>query len=418
MAIKVTLRQKLISKGRNSLYLDFYPPIKLTGSDKETRREFLNLSILIDKKEFQKEVKEQEQKDLLKNNTLSKATKAKKEVLKTLKPLTAIEKSQNKQTLLLAEQIKQKRHNELNKPEVYTKFERERLKQEAIGEKSFIDYYKEIMDKRTGKNYAVWLTSLYYLEDYTKGVCKFSDLNLKYCNDYKDYLLSAKSKRSSKTNISQNTALSYFNKFKATLKQAFKDELLTNDLNSKVKPIEQADTNRVFLTKDELNKLANTHCPTPLLKEASLFSVLTGLRFSDIAKMKWSEIIYDKAQGYFIQFQQQKTKSKEYLPIPEQAYSLLGEPKEPNKKVFEKLKYSAHLNKELKKWAKEAKITKEITFHSFRHTYATLQLQEGTDIYTVSKMLGHKDLKTTQIYAKIVDESKREATNKINIKFN
>ena len=83
--------------------------------------------------------------------------------------------------------------------------------------------------------------------------------------------------------------------------------------------------------------------------------------------------------------------------------------------MFEGLKYSAYLNKLLRNWIQSAGITKHITFHCFRHTYATLQLFNGTDIYTVSKMLGHKDLKTTQVYIKIVDAAKREATNRITI---
>jgi len=103
------------------------------------------------------------------------------------------------------------------------------------------------------------------------------------------------------------------------------------------------------------------------------------------------------------------------MPISEQAYSLLGKPKEPNEKVFEGLNYSAYENKFLKQWIKDAGITKKITFHCFRHTFATLQLSNGTDIYTVSKMLGHRELKTTQIYAKVIDKTKREAAGKIKI---
>jgi len=106
------------------------------------------------------------------------------------------------------------------------------------------------------------------------------------------------------------------------------------------------------------------------------------------------------------------------MPISEQAYSLLGEPKEPNNKVFAGLNYSAHENKNLSKWIEAAGITKDITFHCFRHTFATLQLSGGTDIYTVSKMLGHRELKTTQIYAKIIDQTKREAADKIKLDFN
>lgn len=58
---------------------------------------------------------------------------------------------------------------------------------------------------------------------------------------------------------------------------------------------------------------------------------------------------------------------------------------------------------------------KDITFHSFRHTFITLQLSKGTDIYTVSKMLAYQELKATQIYAKIIDQTKREAANKIQL---
>ena len=94
---------------------------------------------------------------------------------------------------------------------------------------------------------------------------------------------------------------------------------------------------------------------------------------------------------------------------------MLGEPKELSDKVFKDLTYSAYQNLILSKWVLKAKITKHISFHCFRHTYAVLQLQGGTDLYTVSKMLGHKDIKTTQIYAKIVDETKRIATNKIKL---
>lgn len=106
---------------------------------------------------------------------------------------------------------------------------------------------------------------------------------------------------------------------------------------------------------------------------------------------------------------------KKWLPISEQAYNLLGERGKPADKVFEGLKYSAYENKYLYQWIADAGITKKITFHSFRHTFACLQLANGTDIYTVSKMLGHRELKTTQIYAKVIDQTKRTAADKIKL---
>jgi integrase len=244
---------------------------------------------------------------------------------------------------------------------------------------------------------------------------KFADLNERFCNEFKEYLLITKSNKSSKTTLSQNSAVSYFNKFKAALKQAYKDGALTNDLNTKIEPIKQAETRRNFLTIEELNKLVKTECNNPILKRAALFSALTGLRFSDIKNLVWGEIHQSIENGYSIHFTQQKTKGVEVLPISEQAYSFLGERKESIAKVFDGLTYSAYQNKHLYQWIGAAGITKDITFHSFRHTYATLQLSKGTDIYTVSKMLGHRDLKTTQIYAKIIDQTKREAAEKIKL---
>ena len=195
---------------------------------------------------------------------------------------------------------------------------------------------------------------------------------------------------------------------------------MQTDLNAKISPIKPAETRREYLTIEELNKLVKTPCNNDLMKRAALFSALTGLRFSDIQKMTWGELEYIKGQGYFLNFNQKKTKGVEVLPISEQAYSFTEGTESPkdmpqDKLVFEGLKYSAYHNKHLFQWIGAAGITKGITFHCFRHTFATLQLFNGTDIYTVSKMLGHKDLKTTQVYAKIVDEAKRTAANKIKL---
>src|ERR1041385_202252 len=112
-----------------------------------------------------------------------------------------------------------------------------------------------------------------------------------------------------------------------------------------------------------------------------------------------------------IVFKQKKTKQQEYLPITEQARELLGERGIPEERVFTGLKYSAYVNVELQRWVMKAGITKRITFHCARHTHATLLLSNGVDIYTVSKLLGHKQISTTQIYGKIIDQKKIEAIN-------
>jgi len=378
MAIKVTLRKKDISKGRQSLYLDFYPAIQHPETGKPTRREFLGLYI------FEK-------------------------------PKNPFDKQHNIETFKIAKSIRQKRENYLNKPEIYSQYEKEQLRLKELGEQSFIDYFRKLADKRKSSNHDNWISALNYLESFTNGKLKFAELNEKFCNDFKEHLLTTKSNKSNKTTLSQNSAVSYFNKLKAALKQAYKDGLLNTDLNAKIESIKATETRREYLTLEELNKLVKTPCNDNLLKRAALFSALTGLRFSDIQKMVWNEVEYIEGQGYFLNFDQKKTKGVEVLPISEQAYNLLGESGDPTVRVFEGLKYSAYHNKHLFQWIGAAGITKDITFHCFRHTFATLQLFHGTDIYTVSKMLGHKDLKTTQVYAKIVDEAKRKAADKIKL---
>ena len=159
---------------------------------------------------------------------------------------------------------------------------------------------------------------------------------------------------------------------------------------------------REYLSLEELNILAKTPCDD-ILKRAALFSALTGMRHSDIQKLKWSEV-EEYNGGYRLNFTQQKTKGVEYMPISPQAYKLCGERKKDG------LPDPSWISRPLERWVKASGITKHITFHCFRHTYATLQLANGTDIYTVSKMLGHTNVKTTQIYAKVIDKKKDEAT--------
>ena len=373
MATKVSLRKKAISGDRQSLYLDFYPEVIHPDTGKPTRREFLGLYLY---------------------------DKAK----------TPVEKQQNKDTLQLAESIKAQRQLDIQRGEYGFLSDKKK-------KADFVAYFRALAEKRRGSNSDNWQSALNYLIDFTGGSLLFSNLTEHVGNEFKEYLQTAKSKRSTKAGLSPNSVVSYFTKFKVALKQAYKDGFLETDINGKLHNPRPEETQREYLTLEEVNKLAQTACSMPLLKEADLFSALTGLRFSDIEKLVWGEVQHSKKSGYYIQYRQQKTKSVETLPISEQAYNLLGERQDPNTKVFEGLKYSAHTNSHIVRWTAKAGITKHITFHSFRHTYATLQITFGTDIFTVQKMLGHRHQKTTQVYAKLVDQKKQEAANKIQIDF-
>ena len=220
--------------------------------------------------------------------------------------------------------------------------------------------------------------------------------------------------------LSKNSQNSYFNKFKAALNDAFENRIIPVNPIPKVKKgnkivnlcIEPEETHREYLTIDELKSLAKTECKYTVMKNAFLFSCLTGVRWADIQKLKWSEVQKD-GDGWKVNFRQQKTGGQEYLDISQQARDFMGQQGNHDERVFVGLKYSGWHNIELQRWIMRAGITKDITFHCARHTFAVMQLEFKTDIYTISKLLGHKEIKTTQIYAKVLDKNKKEAMNKI-----
>ena len=170
---------------------------------------------------------------------------------------------------------------------------------------------------------------------------------------------------------------------------------------------------RQFLTKEELLQLSQTPCKSDVLRRAGLFSCLTGLRLSDCIRLQWENIVKLADGGWGMDIITKKTSTAAILPISEEALQLCGE--RATGQVFKNLTNST-VALYLKPWIKASGIEKHITFHCFRHTFATLQLAEGTDIYTVSKLLTHSNLATTQVYADVVDELKRDAAERISLK--
>lgn len=376
--IRVELRQRKRLNGKSVLYLDYYPAIPHPKTRKPQRQEYLKLFVWDN-------------------------------------PKGSAQKEYNKEILTLANAILSNRINEVNKSEIYSHFEQIQLKQLERDDMDFIEYFKKLIRKKGESNSKTWKSVLKYLVEYFPNGLRFGDITENVIEDFRDYLLNAKSVRSeTDAIISQNTAVSYFNKVKATLRQAFKDRILKEDINGRIEPIKTKETHREYLTIEEINRLIDAPCEDAILKRASLFSILTGLRFSDVAKLKGNEVRNDDT-GYYLMYSQQKTDTNQVHYISEQAFSLLGDFNKDKTQVFKGLKYSGYSNKHLSKWIGLAGIVKKITFHNFRHTYATLQLIHGTDIYTVSKLLGHKSLKTTQIYAKVVDDAKRKASQVIKV---
>lgn len=375
----VTLRKKILADGRISLYLDFYPPVLNTETNRSTRREFLKLYL------FEK-------------------------------PKSQIQKISNIENLHTAELIQIRRQNELRKDDVYSDFEKEQLEIKRISQGSFLKYFQKLADKKEGNNKSIWYSAISHFESFTENhdIC-FKDVTVILINDYREYLLKAKSRRDTGKTLSRNTALSYHNKLKTTLKRAYREGKLRTDINSGIDSIKEQESQRNFLTLSEAKKLFSTPCSNAIVHKISIFSTLTGIRYSDIVKLTWSEVQFIEDDGYYIRFKQKKTEGLQTMPISDEAFEILGERTKENEKVFAGLK-KWDVDRVLPVWVAHSGITKHITFHCFRHTYATLQIFSGTDIFTVSKMLGHKSVKTTQIYTKIIDEKKREASMRISLK--
>jgi len=366
--MKVTLRKRK-KNNKISLYLDYY-------SNGKRKYEYLKLYLLPEPEE-------------------GKLTKA--------------QKDENNKILSLAESIRSKRHLEVQNG-IYGFNNQEKLKGH------FIVYMEALASRKTESkgNFDNWASTIKHLKKFCPKDVTFSQLDNQFVDSFKEYL-TKQAKTPSKKNLSANSAYSYFNKFRAALKQAVKDGIILVNPADGVKGLQQGDSKREFLTLEELQSAVKHECEIPILKQAFIFSCLTGIRWSDIHKLLWSELQYSEDYGWYIRFRQKKTKASETLPISNQAHDLLGKIGEPSERVFDGLKYSAWHNLKLQQWIMKAGISKTITFHCARHTYATLQLTLGTDIFTVSKLLGHKDIRTTQVYAKIIDEKKKEAANKINL---
>ncbi|MFV0388103.1 MAG: tyrosine-type recombinase/integrase [Pyrinomonadaceae bacterium] len=361
---KVKLYEKKITKGRRSLFLDFYPPIKHPETGKPTRREHLRLYVYE-------------------------------------RPRDENQREHNKETKMLADSIRSQR--QLDVQSGYYGF-----LQARNSSKNFISFFESFIEtkRNTSKsNQDSYRSILNYVKGFAGEVCTFANIDESFCREFRTFLLN-------QPNLSTNTAASYFDKFKYVIREAYKQKMFKENPAENIRSIKLEDTEREFLTFDELKRLAQTRFHYEDLRRAALFSALTGLRYSDIEKLTWREIKADGDRS-IIRFKQKKTKDNETMPLSDEAVSLIGERGKDSERVFDSLNY--YQTKHLGDWMKQAGIKRKITFHAFRHTFATLQLTLGTDIYTVSKLLGHKNLQTTKVYARIVDEKKREAVNRISL---
>lgn len=369
----VRLRQRTMPSGNTSLYLDIY-------RNGKREYEYLHLYLIPEKNRADKE--------------------------------------KNRETLKLADAIRAKRVVELRNG-IYD------FKDDSLSQTLFFDYYCDMCEKRLNKsesrgNWGNWYSCLHHLRIYEKRQdITFEEITPQWIEGFKRYLDgSAKAwahderERVKDKPLSTNTKSSYFNKLRACVNQAFEDGIIKHNPLRGIEGIKGEEGTRMYLTLEEIQRLSQVECDYPAIKDAFLFSCLTGLRRSDIEKLTWREV-YQQGEYTRIIFKQKKTGGLEYLDVAEQAARLMGPRRNPEDRVFGDLHSPDCTNHTLRIWMLRAGIDKKITFHCGRHTFATLMLDLGTDIYTVSKLLGHRDVATTQIYAKVMDKNKQAAVSRI-----
>lgn len=302
------------------------------------------------------------------------------------------EKDANRETLALANAVKARRIVELNT----SRFGFHR--KESVN----LLAYMEALGRKKAWN--VWRGCLAHVKVYEKrrGMTLEQATPL-WCSGFRDYL-------ASESSLGVNTAARYWRVLLTMLNTAVKDGLIASNPARAVDGLSFIDSDRTYLTIDELHVLArNRDGRSRKFYDAFLFSCLTGLRRSDVAALTWDSV-EDTEEGTLIRYRQKKTRGMEWTYISDEARQLMGERGGDSDKVFT-LPISG--SRALKNWMRRCGIHKDITFHSARHTFATMMLTIGTDIYTTSKLLGHRRVQTTQIYAKIVDEKKKMAVDNI-----
>ena len=327
---------------------------------------------------------------------------------------TREDKAKNEATLALAKAIQSRRIVEVqNDAHGFQNTNKSRV--------NLLDYLENIgkqSAEQGSRNYArTVLNTVRALRLFRGDYIAFRDVDKEFLSEFTDYL--RQMPKASKYGVlktggrlSNNSVVSYYGTLRTAINRAYKEGIITVnptkefDFASKVR---QEPSRREYLTLDELKTLINTECRHEIVKRAFLFSCLCGLRVSDIRKLRWCDL--QRSGGRVrIEITMQKTKEPLYLPISDEALKWLPERGEANGSDFIfPLTHEGTVNDTLQHWAKVAGITKHISFHVSRHTHATMMLTLGADLYTVSKLLGHKNIATTQIYAKIVDKKKEEA---------
>ena len=262
---------------------------------------------------------------------------------------------------------------------------------------SFILYFQKLTETKSPNTKIAWENTLIHILKFHGRKLKFEDITENWIESFSKYLLK---------NLSQNSARVYLQKINTALNMAVKQKIILENPYRFLNKPKKEEIEMVYLVKDEIQEIINTDFFDDEVKNAFLFGCYTGLRFSDIGQLKWNNIKNNQ-----IQLTQTKTKGSVYIPLNKNAENILDKQRDNKEYIFKLSSHNSSVNRTLKKLIKRTTIDKDVSFHSSRHTFATLLISSGVNVYTVSKLMGHSDIKSTLVYAKVINEEKERAVN-------
>ena len=331
-------------------------------------------------------------------------------------------KAQNRNTMKLAEQIKAQRILDIQKVGLV---DWEKVKKINTTLLDYVDKYIEADTNLSASSTRAKKNLRARIREYLVGIndeyLPLHKVDKDFCKSFIAFLKTCTYNGGKKT-IGSTTQRMFVNRFGSIMENAVRDGLVSQNpfklLDKKEKP-QKKSGEKEFLTIDELKRVMATPCRYPIVKSAFLFCCFTGLRFSDMRTLEWKHI-HESADGknLYIEKKQVKTGNTVVVPLSEEALKWMPEQQNGENLVFHELQITqTTVEVILKEWMKDAGINKHITYHTSRHTAATMWLTLGANLYVVSKLLGHRSIKVTEVYAKIVDQTKIDTMNLVNNMF-
>ncbi|WP_236979924.1 tyrosine-type recombinase/integrase [Membranihabitans maritimus] len=225
----------------------------------------------------------------------------------------------------------------------------------------------------------------------------FQELTPQVCERFRDYLFL-------QAGLSGETPYDYFSRFKAVINKAIREKFLLDNplVDVKIKKPGN-DLKKQILTAEEIQKLANTYCGNSDVKKAFIFACFTGIGEKEARNLKWKDL----ADG-MLNIRRAKNEQKVTSKLPATAIKVLGEYGKPDENVFT-LPSNTAIRKNIKNWKDKAGIKKHITFYCARHSFAIMNLKNGANLLTISKLMGHTDTSHTVKYLNYIDEEKNKA---------